>query len=101
MISDDLDGSPNAETVTFGFDGVMYEIDLAKKNRYKLMRKVAPYDEAARKVSSTRSRAGSARRAPSRVDRAAVRAWAAQHGLTVSSRGRISAAVLERHEAEH
>ena len=33
IVTDDLDGSENAETVSFGFDGVTYEIDLAKKNR--------------------------------------------------------------------
>ena len=33
LIVDDLDGSPNAETVDFSFDGVSYSIDLARKNR--------------------------------------------------------------------
>ena len=27
VITDDLDGSPGAETVSFGLDGVTYEID--------------------------------------------------------------------------
>lgn len=31
IITDDLDGSENAETVSFGFDGVIYEIDLGKR----------------------------------------------------------------------
>ena len=31
IITDDLDGSENAETVSFGFDGVTYEIDLGKR----------------------------------------------------------------------
>jgi hypothetical protein len=99
VISDDIDGSPNAETVTFGFDGVAYEIDLAKKNREKLERTVAPYVQAGRKVTSARGRSASGRRSASRVDRAAVRAWANAHGMKVSERGRISAAVLEQYEA--
>lgn len=33
-------------------------------------------------------------------DPAAVRAWAAEHGIKVSPRGRIPAAVLERYRAE-
>lgn len=99
VISDDIDGSPNAETVTFGFDGVAYEIDLAKKNREKLERTVGPYVQAGRKLSSTRGRAASARRSASRVDWAAVRVWANEHGMKVSERGRISAAVLEQYEA--
>src|SRR6266481_550173 len=101
IVSDDLDGSPNAETVTFGFDGVAYEIDLAKKNREKLAHTMAPYVEAARKVSSSRRRTGSTRSPASRVDRAAVRAWADKHGLKVAEPGRISAAVLEQYEAAH
>jgi len=36
VITDDLDGSPGAETVTFGLDGVSYEIDLAQPNRARL-----------------------------------------------------------------
>jgi hypothetical protein len=100
-ITDDLDGSPNAATVTFGLDGVSYEIDLTEKNREKLVHIMGPYVEAARKVSSARSRTGSIRRSAARVDRAAVRAWASQNGLRVSERGRISAAVLEQYEAIH
>jgi hypothetical protein len=100
-ITDDLDGSPNAETVTFGLDGVSYEIDLTQKNREKLVRTMGPYLEAARKVGSARSRTGTTRRSAARVDRAAVRAWASDNGLKVSERGRISAAVLEQYEATH
>jgi len=101
VISDDIDGSPNAETVTFGFDGVAYEIDLAKKNREKLERAVAPYVHPGRKVSPARGREASARRSASRLDRAVVRSWANEHGMKVSKRGRISAAVLEQYEAAH
>ena len=31
IITDDLDGSQNAETVLFGFDGVTYEVDLGRR----------------------------------------------------------------------
>jgi Lsr2 len=101
VVNDDIDGSPNAETVTFGLDGVTYEIDLAKKNRAKLEREFAPYIEAGRRLSRTRGRATGSRSPSPRVDRAAVRAWANEHGLKVSERGRISAAVMERYEAAH
>ena len=33
VVTDDLDGSPGAETVSFGVDGHSYEIDLSEKNR--------------------------------------------------------------------
>jgi Spy/CpxP family protein refolding chaperone len=99
VVSDDIDGSANAQTVTFGLDGIIYEIDLGKKNRAKLERDIAPYIEAGRRVSRARSRVTASRPPAARVDRAAVRAWAKQHGLQVSERGRISAAVMEQYEA--
>lgn len=99
VVSDDIDGSPNAQTATFGLDGVTYEIDLGKKNRSKLERDVAPYIEAGRRMSRTRGRVTTSRSPAPRVDRAAVRAWANEHGLKVSERGRISAAVMEQYEA--
>lgn len=49
IITDDLDGSENAETVSFGFDGVTYEIDLGKKNWSRLKRALAPFIEAGRR----------------------------------------------------
>jgi hypothetical protein len=51
VISDDLDGSADAETIAFGWDGVNYEIDLSAKNRTKLDKAFAPYVQAARRVS--------------------------------------------------
>jgi len=97
--TDDLDGSPDAETVSFGLDGVSYEIDLAAANKTRLAAAVAPYMAAGRKVS--RGRRGRAPRPAGggRVDRAAVRAWAREAGLAVSERGRISTEVMSLYEA--
>ena len=100
IINDDLDGSEGAETVTFGFEGVSYEIDLSQKNRAKCEKAFEPYVQAARRTSRSR-RSRSSRPVGPRVDRAAVRVWAAGHGLKVSERGRISAEVLERYQAAH
>ena len=48
-VSDDIDGTPDAETVTFGFQGVAYSIDLAQKNFDKLTKALAPFiDNATR-----------------------------------------------------
>jgi Lsr2 len=96
---DDIDGSANAQTVTFGLDGVTYEIDLSEGNKARLERAVAPFMAAGRRVS--RRTAAPARRQAAQVDRAAVRAWARQAGLKVSERGRISADVLRQYEAAH
>lgn len=101
LVNDDIDGSPNAETITFGLDGVTYEIDLGKKNKAKLEREFAPYIEAGRRMSRARGRGTAGRQSGPRPDRAAVRAWANEHGLKVSERGRISAAVMTQYEAAH
>lgn len=98
IITDDLDGSADAETVSFGYHGVTYEIDLGKKNQARLEGALAPFIEAARRTPR-----GGRRRAPSRpsgqsVDRAAVRAWARAAGLKVSERGRISASIMRQYE---
>ncbi len=99
VISDDLDGSEGAKTVAFIFDGVRYEIDLADANRARLEAAFAPFIAAGRRVRRGERRVGAK---PSRpTDRAAIRAWARQAGLTVSDRGRISAEVMRHYEAAH
>ncbi len=100
IITDDLDGSENAETVSFGFDGVTYEIDLAKKNRAKLERALAPFIGAGRRAPRGGARRG-ASSGGARADRGQVRAWAKAAGLKVSERGRISAGIMRQYEAAH
>jgi Lsr2 len=50
IITDDLNGSEHAETVSSGFDGATYEIDLGKKNRSRLRRALAPFIEPGRRA---------------------------------------------------
>jgi hypothetical protein len=99
LITDDLDGSPGAEAVSFGLDGASYEIDLAPPNKARLADAVAPYVAAGRQISRRARPAG--RPVAARVDRAAVRAWARDAGLAVSARGRISAEVMSQYQAAH
>lgn len=103
IITDDLDGSENAETVSFSFGGVTYEVDLGGKNHAKLERALAPFIEAGRRVPGSGSGRGRAvsRHGGSSVDRTAVRAWARTTGLNVSERGRISADIMRQYEAAH
>ena len=42
VTTDDLDGSPGAGAVSFGLDGVSYEIDLAPANKTRFADAVAP-----------------------------------------------------------
>ncbi|QEQ94080.1 Lsr2-like DNA bridging protein [Streptomyces phage Saftant] len=94
---DDIDGTGTARTVTFAVDGTSYEIELNKKNEAKLMKAMAPWVNAARKVSATRSTRR--RRAAKPVDNAAVRQWAAENGVEVSATGRVPKAVIAQYEA--
>ena len=54
ILSDDLDGKEGRDiaTVTFGFEGSTYEIDLSKKNRAALEKALSPYIDVARKTTS-------------------------------------------------
>jgi hypothetical protein len=110
---DDVDGTKAAETVTFGLDGVAYQIDLSARNAAKLRKTLAPFASAARRTGGRRIRKTSATTAPTRlrrspaavpqpetpVDAATVRAWAAAHRIQVSARGRVPASVIEKFRA--
>jgi hypothetical protein len=107
VVTDDLDGSSGARTVAFSYDGKAFEIDLSKKNATALEKLLKPYIDAARPSGSAIRRGGPAasprrgrpRRSSATVDLAAVRAWAAEAGVQVADRGRISASVLEQYAA--
>jgi Lsr2 len=98
IITDDLDGSSAAETTTFSFGGQSYEIDLSAANLARLKESLRPFIDAGRRIAQSRP-ARAARANGTRTDRTAVRAWAAEHGLHVSERGRISAEVMSKYEA--
>src|ERR1700756_1288302 len=99
-LTDDIDGELADETIKFGLDGISYEIDLRKGNAEKLRTALQPFQAAARKagVAAALGRRGSrgARTAGGDRERSAeIRAWAKKHGLPVSERGRIAAAIAE------
>ena len=51
ILTDDLDGSDAAETVSFGLDGAVYEVDLSEDNARRLRESLQGYIGHARKVS--------------------------------------------------
>jgi hypothetical protein len=97
-LEDDLTGGPADETVRFAFDGTGYEIDLSAKNAAAFRKQLAPYIEHARGAGRGQPRRGG-RTTASRQRSGDIRAWAKQHGMTVSERGRIPASVVEQYEA--
>jgi len=104
---DDLTGDPiddgAGSTVTFGFDGAHYEIDLTDDNADALREAFSDYIAAARKVSgrSGRTTGKSGPKRGNSEELARIREWANANGHEVSSRGRISQAVRGAYDAAH
>jgi nucleoid-associated protein Lsr2 len=98
VLEDDLTGGPAEQTVRFAFDGTDYEIDLNAKNAATFGKQLAPYIEHARKAGRAPARRPG-RTAAGRQRSGDVRAWAKEHGLAVSERGRIPASVVEQYQA--
>jgi hypothetical protein len=99
---DDIDGDNATETVAFSYRGGDYEIDLSGKNAAALDEALAPYLANARRV---RTKPATPRRPAAKSSVPAgpreVRAWAKNHGIEVSGRGRISAAVMRQYQSAH
>lgn len=62
-VLDDLDGTPDARTIHFAFEGTDYAIDLCDANYAALVAALGPYVEAGRRQAGGRLRASNARRA--------------------------------------
>lgn len=100
LLVDDLDGGTAEETVTFGLDGVNYEIDLSAGNAEKMRGTLAPFVGSARRLSGRgRGRGRSSSRSSGRT--AEIRSWARQRGLQVSERGRVPATIVSEYEKAH
>jgi hypothetical protein len=104
-LTDDTNGKPADETVTFGLDGREYEIDLTSKNAAALRKAFDVYVKNGRRVGGRRPRnsggsgSSSSSRSRSEVDTKAVRQWAGENGYELSSRGRIPVNVVEAYQA--
>ena len=95
ILSDDLDGKEGKDiaTVTFGFDGSTYEIDLSKKNRAALEKALSPYIDAARRKTSAPRR--STRKSSPRAT-AEDREWLRSNGFpNVKDMGRLASDATE------
>src|SRR6266480_765109 len=98
VLEDDLTGGPAEQTIRFAFAGTDYEIDLNAKNAAAFSKQLAPYLEHARKAGRAQARRPG-RTAAGRQRSGDIRAWAKEHGLAVSERGRIPASVMEQYTA--
>jgi hypothetical protein len=99
---DDLDGGAAHETVTFGLDGQVYEIDLSTKNAKKLRSELATYVERGNRVSArTVGRRVGRRTGVVTTDRdetRAVREWAQAKGFDIAARGRIKQDIVDAYQ---
>lgn len=92
LLVDDIDGSDATNTVTFGLDGVAYEIDLNDENADELRAGLEKWTALARRTGG-RARRGTG--SGSSSDAKKIREWAVENGYEVSERGRIPASVRE------
>ncbi|SEQ64673.1 Lsr2 protein [Lentzea xinjiangensis] len=108
QLIDDLDGTAadDVEAVSFGLDGVSYEIDLKQENAAKLRDALASFVASARRTSGRAKRAANTTRtvvAESRTKEQtkAIREWAKVNGHELSDRGRIPTNIIEEFEKAH
>lgn len=92
LLVDDIDGTDANNTVTFGLDGVAYEIDLSDDNASKLRSDLEKWTALARRTGGRAKRGTGSGNAG---DAAKIREWARENGYEVSERGRIPAEVRE------
>ena len=105
VLVDDLDGGDATETVSFGLDGVDYEIDLSDKHAGELREALALYVGHGRRTGGRR-RTGQKSAAPAAgkgggPSAAEIRDWARENGWDVPARGRVAAEVREAYAAAH
>jgi hypothetical protein len=99
MLIDDKDGSRADETVAFGLDGRQYEIDLSRANAESLRAIFDPFVAAGRRQRRGRRRVTTPRAGSGGRERnQAIREWARQEGMQVSSRGRIPVEIAIRYD---
>lgn len=97
----------DATTVPFALDGVEYEMDLAGTEADELRNTLAKFIAHARRTGGrrkSRTPIPTAGRGPAKMDpeqAKAIRAWAADNGYKVSSRGRIPQEVQDAYEQAH
>ena len=78
-------------------DGLAHNPEVAEKNASKFRRQIAPYIEHARKAGRGQRRRP-ARTTSGRERSGDIRAWAKDHCIVVSERGRIPASVVQQYQ---
>ncbi|UNN04752.1 histone-like nucleoid-structuring protein Lsr2 [Rhodococcus opacus] len=105
---DDIDGTifgEDGENITFSVNGVDYEIDLKDKHASKFHKQIGFFIEHATRVGGRKRRSDRPVVAEAPVRRRGnvkeIRAWAAEQGYEISSRGRIPTEVEQAFQDAH
>lgn len=97
ILTDDIDGTEATQTITYGLDGVTYEIDLNDKNATKLRDSLNDWVSKSRRVGGRARRGTAARNNNTRE----IREWAQKNGHQLGDRGRIPNEIIEAYNAAH
>lgn len=100
-VTSDLSGKGDADTVTFGWQGATYEIDLTEAEAEKFADTLSKYLAVARKVTAARQPRKGSNRANGGPSPRAIREWANANGMQVPERGRIPADVRDAYRQAH
>ena len=87
ILTDDIDGSDATGTVSFGIDGVAYEIDLNDDNTQQMREQLGEWASKARRVGGRRNTG--TRTASSPSDAGKIREWASQRPQSPRPRPRV------------
>lgn len=101
VLEDDIDGTEATGTVTFGLEGISYEIDLSDENAAKLREALAPFVSFARRVGGRRIPERKRSASGNGSDATAIRAWAKKQGIAVNDRGRVPSDLRKQYEEAH
>jgi Lsr2 len=100
----DSTSTEDVRTVTFGLDGVFYEIDLTPRNAERLRKHFREFIPHARKIArgSTRGDGSVRRKRKARTEKMKmIREWARANGHYLAERGRMPTRVVEEfHRAQ-
>ena len=98
---DDIDGTCADETVTFGFDGLDFQIDLGCDNAARLRSIFTAWAQAGRPAPEATDHRPAEGQRPylDRVQGTAVRDWARRNGYQVAERGRLPLHLVDAFES--
>ncbi len=101
LLVDDFDGGAADETISFGLDGVSYEIDLSTSNAAKLREAFSEWTAHARRAGGRRTAGRRPVAVGRRQDLNAIREWGRANGFKVSDRGRVSGELQDAYDKAH